>query len=183
MLACDTLVEFGSSFYNFSHQVVSSSLFQNTQQNEWSLWLKNGLYVLNEKLCDLIAIKFHEISLNQQQWFEHFTSICVRYDAFMESVRRKWLFCHFDEVLQDHCNKGLVQCVMVCFMAISTFLHWFFQSDNKFAFNWIFDNCIQVILVFQELNDWLIKLLSDFFFSLFFRFFATCMDNFWLIFT
>jgi hypothetical protein len=183
MLACDAFVELGSSFYDFFHQMVSSSLFQDAQQNEWGLWLENNLYVFNEELCNLIAIKLDEIRLNQEQWLEDFASICVRYDAFLESVRLKGLFGYFEEVLQDHCNKGLVQGMMVCFMKISTFLHGFFQSYNQFAFDWILHNRIQVIFVFQELDNRLIQFLPDFFFSLFLRFLATCVQNLGLVFT
>ena len=116
-------------------------------------------------------------------WLQDFASICVRYDAFLESVRLKGLFGYFEEVLQDHCNKGLVQGMMVCFMKISTFLHGFFQSYNQFAFDWILHNRIQVIFVFKELDNLLIQFLPDFFFSLFLRFLATCVQNLGIVFT
>lgn len=65
----------------------------------------------------------------------------------------------------------------------STFLHWFFNTDNKFAFNWVFNNSMEIFFNFQEINQRMIKVFSELFFSLFFRLFTLSSFSMWFIFT
>jgi len=64
MLTSNALIKLGSTLNNLFDQVVSSSLFKNTQQDEWSSWFKDGFDVFNEKFGQLVAVEFDKVGLN-----------------------------------------------------------------------------------------------------------------------
>lgn len=99
MLTSNALIKLGSTLNNLFYQVVSSSLFKNTQQDEWSSWFKDSFDVFNEKFGQLVAVEFDKVGLNTKQRFNDFASICVWKDAFWEGVCFKAFLGHFQEVL------------------------------------------------------------------------------------
>ncbi len=67
-------------------------------------------------------------------------------------------------------------------MSEITLLHGFFQSDDNFAFDRVFDDGVEVLFYFQELDDGLVELLSDLLFPLFLGFFAGGMGDMGFVF-
>ncbi len=61
-------------------------------------------------------------------------------------------------------------------------MHRFLQSDDDFAFDWVLDDGVEILLVFQEVDNRLVELLSDLFFPELLRFFASGMWDLGLIF-